>query len=220
MLRGVTDEIDPRTSRREQIVETALRIADRDGFEGLTMRKLASELGVSAPIVYRHFEDKAAIIDAIVETLVAREQLEDRANSSPRDWLYTTFSAMYSDLSAHPGLLDLLASAGPFTEHAMRITDEVLAALEQEGLDPEHAAWSFRWLMGFTIGAVTLERGAGQSLGAGLPEMTPLLKRFPRLFMAGANLGGARGKQGYQWALERMLDAVQAQAQSAEPKGA
>ena len=64
MLARVSQAPDPRAARREQILDIALKIADRDGFDGLTMRKLSAELGVSAPIVYRHFEDKAAIIDA------------------------------------------------------------------------------------------------------------------------------------------------------------
>ncbi len=215
MLVPVTQDSDPRAARREQIIEVALGIADRDGFEGLTMRKLAAELGVSAPIVYRHFEDKAAIIDAIVDTLVVRQELEDRAKMTPREWIVATFSSMYDQLTTHPGLLDLLASAGPFAVHAMRITDEVLAALEQEGLDPRRAARAFRWLMGFTVGAVMMERGAELAIAGGrVQAMTEALRAFPRLFLAGAFLGGEPGKQGYLWALERMLDAIQADADS------
>lgn len=210
MLAPVSQDPDPRAARREQILDIALRIADRDGFDGLTMRKLSAELGVSAPIVYRHFEDKAAIIDAIVDALVVRQTLHDRATMTPRAWLVATFSSMYRELTTHPGLLELLASAGPFAAHAMRITDEVLAALEQMGLDPQQAARGFRWLMGSTMGAVMLERGAMSALGGGrVQEMTDQLRQYPRLFLAGAHLGGELGRQGYVWALERMLDALE-----------
>ena len=211
MLRRVTHDSDPRAARREQILDIALKIADRDGFDGLTMRKLSAELGVSAPIVYRHFEDKAAIIDAIVEALVSRQTLLDRATMTPREWLHGTFSSMYGELSTHPGLLELLASAGPFAAHAMRITDEVLAALEAMGLDPQRAARGFRWLMGATMGAVMMERGAVSAIADGrVQEMTDSLRKYPRLFLAGAHLGGELGRQGYAWCLQQTLDAIEA----------
>ncbi len=215
MLDRVSQAPDPRAARREQILDIALKIADRDGFDGLTMRKLSAELGVSAPIVYRHFEDKAAIIDGIVAALVARQTLLDRTTMAPRLWLHSTFSSMYNELAMHPGLLELLASAGPFAAHAMRITDEVLAALEEMGLDPQRAARGFRWLMGATIGVVMMERGALSSIAEGrVQEMTDSLRQYPRLFLAGAHLGGELGKQGYAWCLEQTLDAIEADART------
>lgn len=209
--RAVTQDNDPRAARREQILDIALKIADRDGFDGLTMRKLSAELGVSAPIVYRHFEDKAAIIDAIVDALVARQKLLDRATMPPRAWLEATFSSMYNELTTHPGLLELLASAGPFAAHAMRITDEVLSALEAMGLDTPRAARAFRWLMGAAMGAVMMERGAMSAIADGrVQEMTDSLRQYPRLFLAGAHLGGELGRQGYNWSLQQTLDAIEA----------
>ncbi len=215
MLGGVSQDPDPRAARREQILDIALKIADRDGFDGLTMRKLSAELGVSAPIVYRHFEDKAAIIDAIVDALVARQTMVERSTMAPRAWLQSTFSSMYDELTRHPGLLELLASAGPFAAHAMRITDEVLAALEEMGLDPPRAARGFRWLMGSTMGAVMMERGATSAIAEGrVQEMTESLRKYPRLFVAGVHLGGELGKQGYAWCLQQTLDALEANAKT------
>jgi AcrR family transcriptional regulator len=199
---------DPRAARREQILEAALRIADRDGFEGLTMRKLAAELGVSAPIVYRHFVDKASILDAIVRQMTLSRAFERRSTTDWKSWLRETFTFTYRELTAHPGMLEILASSGPFTEHAMHVADEVLAALESAGFPPERAARVFRWLMGYTLGAVTMERGARAALKEHGTQVVETLRTCPRVFMAGAYLGGSLGEAGFLWCLDNMLEAV------------
>src|ERR1700688_4158094 len=49
--------------KRQGVVRTALRILDEVGLDGLTVRKLASELGVQAPALYWHFKNKQALLD-------------------------------------------------------------------------------------------------------------------------------------------------------------
>jgi AcrR family transcriptional regulator len=211
MLGPVNQDVDSRAARREQILETALRIADRDGFEGLTMRRLASELGVSAPIVYRHFEDKASIIDAIVQSRVEKHGFHERADVPLRTYLQETFTTVYRDLTEHPGLIELLNSAGPFTDHAMRMTDGVVGVLKGEGLDAATAARFFRWLMGYTMGIVMMQSGARSSIASRISEVTDRLAQYPNLGWAMPHFAGAFAHEGYDWTLERMLDVVDAE---------
>lgn len=49
------------TPRRREIVEAARRILERDGESALTMRRLAAELGMKAPSLYKHFPDKGSL---------------------------------------------------------------------------------------------------------------------------------------------------------------
>jgi len=53
--------------RREQIAEAALDIVSKDGVGGLTVRKVAKRIGLSAPALYRHYASKADIILAAVD---------------------------------------------------------------------------------------------------------------------------------------------------------
>lgn len=53
-------------SLRERIAAAARELVLSDGVEGLSMRKLAGRVGVSAPAIYRHFGDKEALLDEIV----------------------------------------------------------------------------------------------------------------------------------------------------------
>jgi len=63
-----TVEADARlTPRRREIVESARRILERDGEPALTMRRLAADVGMKAPSLYKHFPDKASLeIELIV----------------------------------------------------------------------------------------------------------------------------------------------------------
>jgi AcrR family transcriptional regulator len=52
---------------RERLIEAASEILGRDGLAGLSMRKVAEAVGVSAPAIYRHFEDKEHLMMAVCE---------------------------------------------------------------------------------------------------------------------------------------------------------
>ena len=57
----------PLTTRQQQIVDVANAILDAEGRDALTMRRLATELGIKAPSLYKHFPDKAAVETALIE---------------------------------------------------------------------------------------------------------------------------------------------------------
>ncbi|MFL6057619.1 MAG: TetR family transcriptional regulator, partial [Rubrobacteraceae bacterium] len=55
---------------RRRVLEEAVRFADREGLEALTMRKLGAELGVEAMSLYNHVPNKGALLDGMVEVLL------------------------------------------------------------------------------------------------------------------------------------------------------
>jgi AcrR family transcriptional regulator len=65
----------PKTKRRtpltrERVLQAAIALADRDGLEALSMRRLGQELGVEAMALYRHVRDKDDLLDSLVEAIV------------------------------------------------------------------------------------------------------------------------------------------------------
>ena len=56
---------------RERVVAAALGIVDREGLDALTMRALGRTLGVDPMAVYHHLPNKAAILDAVAEAVIA-----------------------------------------------------------------------------------------------------------------------------------------------------
>jgi AcrR family transcriptional regulator len=62
---------------KERVLRAAVKIADVEGIESLTMRHLAEELGVEAMSLYYHVANKEAILDGVIEAVV--EEIEDAA---------------------------------------------------------------------------------------------------------------------------------------------
>ncbi|MEU6235803.1 TetR/AcrR family transcriptional regulator C-terminal domain-containing protein [Kitasatospora sp. NPDC047058] len=55
-----------------QVVDTALRLLDETGLDGLTLRRIATELDVKAPALYWHFANKQALLDAMATEMLRR----------------------------------------------------------------------------------------------------------------------------------------------------
>lgn len=85
---------------REAILTSALAIIDRDGVEGLSMRRLGKALGRDPMILYRHAPNKAALLDGVAEIVLGQLSVDPRAVTGKInyerwqgisvDWLSTT----------------------------------------------------------------------------------------------------------------------------------
>jgi AcrR family transcriptional regulator len=78
---GTTDERRTPLSR-DRVLGAAVDLADRGGYEGLSMRKLGQELGVDAMALYRHVRSKDDLLDGLVDVIIG--QIE--RPSLPDDW--------------------------------------------------------------------------------------------------------------------------------------
>jgi AcrR family transcriptional regulator len=151
---------------REQILKTALAIADRDALDGLTIRKLAARLGVSPMGVYRYFRNKAEIVGGLVDLVAAEYNVAGHSEADWAAWVRETFCLMRKALLAHPGVLPLLGTAASSGSNAMAAMEEVLGVLRRAGMDRRSAASAFHTLISYTIGAVAIESHLnGQPLG-------------------------------------------------------
>jgi AcrR family transcriptional regulator len=145
---------------RAAILRAALHVADRDGFNGLTIRKVAAELGVSPMALYRHFRNKDEIVDGLVDAVVGEYDVTNHEEASACDWLRETFRLMHQALCEHPGIIPLLGGAALPGTNATEVMEHVLAVLRKSGLGEAEAALLFYTLMGYTIGAVGFKSGA------------------------------------------------------------
>jgi TetR/AcrR family transcriptional regulator len=66
----------PGTDRRQQLIETALDVISRKGFDGATTKEIAVEAGVTEAIIFRHFPTKQALYAAIVQATREPAELE------------------------------------------------------------------------------------------------------------------------------------------------
>lgn len=94
------------------ITRTAVDLADRDGLDGLTMRRLASELGVATAALYRHFPDRETLLAAMAELA-----MDDTPDPPPAPTWYATLAAEaeaeWQLYRRHPWMLTVLARTRP-----------------------------------------------------------------------------------------------------------
>ena len=90
------------TLSREVILRAAIRVVDRDGLNGLTMRKLAAGLGASPMALYRYFRNKEELVDGLVDVVVGDYEVTEHDEADRRDWLCETFRLMHQGLCEHP----------------------------------------------------------------------------------------------------------------------
>src|SRR5215207_11014014 len=97
---------------RRRVLEEAVRFADREGLEALTMRKLGAELGVEAMSLYNHVPNKGALLDGMVEVLLGALEVPARN----RDWEEHTregYRAFRRLAHEHPNVFPLLVNRPP-----------------------------------------------------------------------------------------------------------
>jgi AcrR family transcriptional regulator len=147
---------------RNVVLATALEIVDRDGVDGLSMRRLARALGRDPMILYRHAPNKAALLDGVAETVLAQLKVD----STDRDWAaqLRTVARDYRRLAlAHPHVVPLLVTrllATPLAlrpHGTLRPLEGVLTLLTRAGFSGPDALHICRALFGFLQGHVLNE---------------------------------------------------------------
>ncbi|MBY8343467.1 TetR/AcrR family transcriptional regulator [Streptomyces spinosirectus] len=117
-------------------MEAAIRIADREGLDALSMRRTAAELGVGVMSQYRHVPDKEALIDLVVETLFAAHPLPAHGTDDWRADLELSARCEWEIYRAHPWLALIVAGTTrpPLAASLMAYTDWRMSAVADHGL--------------------------------------------------------------------------------------
>jgi AcrR family transcriptional regulator len=147
---------------RSGILQSALRIVDRDGVDGLSMRRLSDEVRRDPTVIYRHVPNKAALLDGVAEIVLG--QL--RVNTADPDWM-GQLRAVAHDFRrlalAHPKVVPLLVTRplstplGQRPRGMLRPLEEVLTLLTAAGFSGADALHIYRVLFGYLHGHILTE---------------------------------------------------------------
>jgi len=169
------------------ISTAALELIDREGLDGLSMRRLGTELGVEAMALYHHFRNKGELLDAVMDRMLDEMEWTPRGSASPLERLKKMFRSYRKLAIRHPQAFILLAYRRFNTEHSFALYEQVLEAMEDLGLDAEHSARFFR-MFGYYMNGAGMAEIASR---AAAPDATPVQlekfqegKRFPHVAAA------------------------------------
>jgi AcrR family transcriptional regulator len=147
-----------RTLTRAAILDAALGLADEGGLGAVSMRRLASRLGVEAMSLYNHVSGKADLLDGIASRVF--ESIPVPAPDLPWDErVRALIGGCYQAMRAHPVVVQALVAeaANPRSAGALSVIDQILGALFDAGLDERAAARGYRSLLGLVFGSVLVE---------------------------------------------------------------
>jgi AcrR family transcriptional regulator len=128
---------------RETIADGAVALADAEGLDAVTIRRLASDQGVTPMALYWHFRDKERLIDGIVERLLADLVLPRRPETSSVPWhvqLREILDALLVVLRNHPAVAELVHTRILRSDPGLEITERTLGLLREAGFSAEQAA--------------------------------------------------------------------------------
>jgi len=207
---------DPLT--RDRIVAAALEIADAEGIEALTMRRLAQALDVEAMSLYHHVEGKTDLLGGIAELVVRQIELPPAEGDWKAAMRACAISA-HQVLRKHPWAPNLLMSTDAIVPSRLRMIDAILLRLADAQLPAETLDLAYHALDSHILGFTLWEAGYTQGLravpdGDGLEAViqTLGLEAYPHLLEHAAwHFRGGRGsKPGFEFGLDLILDGIDA----------
>ena len=183
------------------MLAAAREVLDDSGAESLTMRAVARRLGVAPNALYSHVKGRTALLDALLDELLAEVAAPDPATAEPVAGLVEVMSSTYAQLTAHADLVPLyLARQGARGPHAVRLGHVVDALLTRAGVSAGDVAEARRVLIIHAIGSAAFATGASDGHDAAphlsAEDFRRTFARSLRWLLAGAtdDVGTASGR--------------------------
>lgn len=148
---------------RDTVLDAALDLVDQHGVDALTMRRVATELGVDPMTLYRHVKNKEALLDGIVEQLWSHVSV---TASGSEDWkavLGQLGTGLREVVMRHPNAATLLLSRPVLPRSALELLQRALQVVTDAGFEERRAAAIVRCVSSVALSDAALQVGYGVS---------------------------------------------------------
>lgn len=212
-----------RDATADQVVEAALRIADEEGLDAVTMRRLASEVEVGTMTLYRVFDGKEELYDAMADKVLGRFLAPEIDPDRPTDFVRALARAFLRTMREHPSVMRLVTTRSTTTQDSMHASLETpLARLREIGLAPDDAVHVYGLVLTYALGFAayqaprpwgdpddTDDAAEARRQQALFYESLPL-QRFPRMVQGSATLALLPTPEQFEFGLDVIVDRVEA----------
>jgi AcrR family transcriptional regulator len=200
---------------RERVMAAAIELADRDGIESISMRKLAQELGVEAMSLYTHVRNKSDLLDGMADAVISEIPVSAEGagwQASLRQLALAARSVMLRHPWA-PRMVEAQAAPGPA---ALRYVNAVLGILREGGFSiaQTHNALHILGsrLLGFAQALFDdsgeLEPQTAAALASALGASHPYVVEMALAVTHGGALGRCDDDAEFEFALDFILDGL------------
>jgi TetR/AcrR family tetracycline transcriptional repressor len=162
---------------RDQLVTSALAIADTEGLDAVTIRRLAQEHDVTPMALYRHFSDKDDLLAAVADRLLADVTVPEPTDERWDLQLHALLAAFVAALRPHPTVAGLTLGRLLVAEPGLELCERILELLSESSLSQDLAAEVGRQAVCNLVALVAYQPGAGEENDALAWEDTIRVKR-------------------------------------------
>ncbi|MEO3871136.1 TetR/AcrR family transcriptional regulator C-terminal domain-containing protein [Nonomuraea sp. B12E4] len=196
---------------RHTMIETALRLLDEVGLEGLTVRRLAAELGVKSPSLYWHIRTKQDLLDGVADAITRSAGMgPPRDGESWQEWLARRARAYRRAVLTHRDGARLVASGKLLGLDTVKELDRELAAMVERGFTPLLALDTIAAIGRYVLGFVLQEQN--EHLPATpMDELAGLLDGgVSAPLLVALRDGGSMGEAAFEHGLRTLIDGTAA----------
>ena len=165
---------------RTRILECALAVADRDGLEAASLRRIAAELGVHVTSLYNHLPTKDALLDGMVEELLVEAHVPV-GDVGWEEWVRGFVAAMTRAAVEHPGSFAVLLHRPVQSPRATETFECALAAFRAVGLDAVEAYAAVKSVVFAVLGCSLELAGLGRGVRVETDVTSLDWQAFPQL---------------------------------------
>jgi AcrR family transcriptional regulator len=216
----------PKVELRD-LVLAGIRIADAEGLDAVSTRRVAEEVGISPMSFYTHIPGKAELLDLMLDAVAGLRTEEAPAAFKPDDWranLVMIATSLWDFYLEHPWVLQISTHRPVLGPNTMRVAELAYSAIDGIGLDDLEIDKVFATVASYVVGAVrdaAREKQVRELTGMSdeqwwhtiLPFMQTIdYSPYPTLARVGSKAGEAYGAHdpngAFAFGLERLLDGL------------
>ena len=195
---------------RERIAAAALALVDREGLAALSTRRLGDELGCEAMSIYHHIPNKAHLMDALVDLMLAEARVPAADEGNWLDRLRLAAHGFRKMALMHPKFFPFFAVHRLNTASGVAFINGIIGILREAGFSDGDAARYFREI-GYYLTGAALDETAGYAQGPSAAE--PVSNRtiavdFPHLAAAAPYFQPEHFQATFETGLEMLLAGI------------
>ena len=141
---------------RDEIVRTAIKVADAEGPDAISMRRIARELNAGTMSLYWHVASKEELVDLMIDTVQGEQRAPEPSGAWRADLRALTRNARAA-LHRHPWMVDFIGGRPPIGPKALQNVERALASLDGLGLDKVTAMTIVMTVTTYALGAALRE---------------------------------------------------------------
>lgn len=200
---------------RDELITTALAVADAEGLDAVTIRRVAQLHGVTPMALYRHFPDKEGLLVALAGRLLSCAVVPEPDDRPWHEQLRDVLTGFLDALRPHPNAAPLVFTGIVTTEPGLAMTERTLALMAQGGMSVERSAETGSQILGSLVALAIAEPGrdlgpdpeanedAVRAKRATLLALSP--RRYPHIVAAADALAACSDRELY---FDRGMDMI------------